>query len=73
MLTDDIAKERWRLRKLRRHPDLRHMVIEKQIAGRLLADGVSLVLNCARLLSTGNLSLYLASAVERSQLSSLSA
>ena len=51
-VADDIAKERRRrLRKLRRNPHLRSMVIEKleaywspeQIAGRLLADGLSLV------------------------------
>jgi len=55
-VADDIAKERRRrLRKLRRHPHLRRMVIEKleaywspeQIAGRLLADGISLVRICA--------------------------
>lgn len=55
-VADDIAKERRRrLRKLRRHPHLRGMVIERltaywspeQIAGRLLADGVSLVRICA--------------------------
>jgi IS30 family transposase len=55
-VADDIAKERRRrLRKLRRHPQLRALIIEKlkaywspeQIAGRLLADGVSLVRICA--------------------------
>jgi IS30 family transposase len=55
-LADDIAKERRRrLRKFRRHPHLRCMVIERlkaywspeQIAGRLLADTVSLVRICA--------------------------
>ncbi|MBB3424516.1 IS30 family transposase [Rhizobium sp. BK312] len=55
-VADDIAKERRRrLRKLRRHPHLRRMVIERlkaywspeQIAGRLLADSVSLVRICA--------------------------
>ncbi|MDR6759747.1 IS30 family transposase [Mycoplana sp. BE70] len=55
-VADDIAKERRRrLRKLRRHPHLRRMVIEKleaywspeQIAGRLLADGISPVRICA--------------------------
>ena len=55
-VADDIAKERRRrLRKLRRHPHLRSMVIDRleahwspeQIAGRLLADGVSLVRICA--------------------------
>ncbi len=55
-VADDIAKERRRrLRKLRRHPHLRRMVIEKleaywspeQIAGRLLADSVSMVRICA--------------------------
>jgi len=55
-VADDISKERRRrLRKLRRHPHLRSMVIEKleaywspeQIAGRLLADGLSLVRICA--------------------------
>ena len=54
-VADDISKERRRrLRKLRRHPHLRRMVIEKleaywspeQIAGRLLADGISLVRIC---------------------------
>jgi IS30 family transposase len=54
-LADDLAKERRRrLRKLRRHPHLRRMVIEKleaywspeQIAGRLLADGISRVRIC---------------------------
>lgn len=56
-VADDIAKERhWRLRKLRRHPHLRRMIIEKleaywspeQIAGRLLADGISLVRICKK-------------------------
>lgn len=51
-VADDIAKERRRrLRKLRRNPHLRRIVIERleacwspeQIAGRLLADGISLV------------------------------
>jgi len=55
-VADDIAKERRRrLRKLRRNPHLRSMVIEKleaywspeQIAGRLLADGLSLIRICA--------------------------
>ncbi len=55
-VADDIAKERRRrLRKLRRHPQLRTMVIERlkanwspeQIAGRLLSDGLSLVRICA--------------------------
>ena len=54
-VANDIARERRRrLRKLRRHPHLRRMVIEKleaywspeQIAGRLLADGISLVRIC---------------------------
>ena len=54
-VADDIARERRRrLRKLRRHPHLRRMVIEKleafwwpeQIAGRLLTDGISLVRIC---------------------------
>ncbi|UXN67510.1 IS30 family transposase (plasmid) [Phyllobacterium sp. A18/5-2] len=55
-VADDIAREcRRRLRKLRRHPHLRGIVIERlkaywspeQIAGRLLSDGVSLVRICA--------------------------
>jgi IS30 family transposase len=55
-IANDIAKERrQRLRKLRRHPQLRELVIEQlkalwspeQIAGRLLADGVSAVRVCA--------------------------
>lgn len=55
-VADDNAKERRRrLRKLRRHPQLRALVIERlkaywspeQIAGRLLADGLSLVRICA--------------------------
>ncbi|KAB2703736.1 IS30 family transposase [Brucella intermedia] len=55
-VADDIAKERRRrLRKLQRHPQLRDLVIERlkanwspeQIAGRLLADGLSLVRICA--------------------------
>jgi IS30 family transposase len=54
-VADGLSKERRRrLRKLRRHPQLRRMVIEKleaywspeQIAGRLLADGISLVRIC---------------------------
>ncbi len=55
-VADDIAKERRRrLRKLRRHPQLRELVIDRlkaywspeQIAGRLWADGLSLVRICA--------------------------
>ncbi|NTF07448.1 IS30 family transposase [Agrobacterium rubi] len=55
-VADDIAKERRRrLRKIRRHPELQDLIIERlkaywspeQIAGRLLADGVSLVRICA--------------------------
>jgi IS30 family transposase len=55
-VADDIARERRRrLRKLRRYPKLRALVIERlkaswspeQIAGRLLADGLSLVRICA--------------------------
>ncbi len=55
-VADDISKERRRrLRKLRRHPQLRALIIERlkaywspeQIAGRLLADGISLVRICA--------------------------
>ncbi|TDW34730.1 IS30 family transposase [Rhizobium azibense] len=54
-IADDISKERRRrLRKLRRHPELRELVIEQlkahwspeQIAGRLLADGVSVIRVC---------------------------
>ena len=54
-VADDIRKERRRrLRKLMRHPPLRELVIEQlkalwspeQIAGRLLADGVSAVRVC---------------------------
>ncbi len=54
-VADDIRKERrQRLRKLVRHPQLRELVIEQlkalwspeQIAGRLLADGVSAVRVC---------------------------
>jgi IS30 family transposase len=54
-VADDIRKERrQRLRKLMRHPQLRELVIEQlkalwspeQIAGRLLADGVSAVRVC---------------------------
>ncbi|WP_018239840.1 IS30 family transposase [Ensifer sp. BR816] len=54
-IANDISKERRRrLRKLRRHPQLRELVIEQlkalwspeQIAGRLLADGVSAVRVC---------------------------
>ena len=55
-VADDISKERRRrLRKLRRYPQLRELIIERlkaywspeQIAGRLLADGISLVRICA--------------------------
>lgn len=55
-VADDISKEhRRRLRKLRRHPQLRELVIDRlkaywspeQIAGRLWADGLSLVRICA--------------------------
>ena len=54
-VADDIAKDRRRrLRKLRRHPQLRELVIDRlqaawspeQIAGRLLTDGLSLVRIC---------------------------
>jgi len=54
-IANDISKERRRrLRKLRRHPQLRDLVIDRlkahwspeQIAGRLLADGVSTVRVC---------------------------
>ncbi|MGE6783710.1 transposase, partial [Ensifer adhaerens] len=54
-VADDIRKERrQRPRKLERHPQLRELVIEQlkalwspeQIAGRLLADGVSAVRVC---------------------------
>jgi IS30 family transposase len=54
-IADDISKERRRrLSKLRRHPQLRELVIDRlkaywspeQIAGRLLADGVSVVRVC---------------------------
>ncbi|KOF13368.1 transposase [Ensifer adhaerens] len=54
-VADDIRKERRRrLRKLMRHPQLRELVVEQlealwspeQIAGRLLADGVSTVRVC---------------------------
>ncbi len=57
-IANDISKEpRRRLRKLSRHPELRELVIEQlkalwspeQIAGRLLADGVSALRIC-----TGN-------------------
>lgn len=55
-VADDIATERRRrLRKLRRHPQLRHLVIDRlkaywspeQIAGRLVNDGLSRVRICA--------------------------
>lgn len=55
-VADDISKERRRrLRKLRRHPQLRELVIDRlkaywspeQIAGRLWADGLSLIKICA--------------------------
>lgn len=55
-IADDTCKERRRrFRKLRRHPELRELVIDRlkaywspeQIAGRLWADGVSLVRLCA--------------------------
>lgn len=55
-VADDISKERRRrLRKLRRHPQLRELVIDRlkaywspeQIAGRLWADGLSLIRICA--------------------------
>jgi transposase, IS30 family len=54
-IANDMSKERRRrLRKLRRHPELRDLVIERlkahwspeQIAGRLLADGVSPIRIC---------------------------
>lgn len=54
-IANDMSKERRRrLRKLRRHPHLRDLVIDRlkahwspeQIAGRLLADGVSPVRIC---------------------------
>ena len=54
-LANDLARERrCRLRKLRRHPDLREEIISQlkarwspeQIAGRLVSDGVSLVRVC---------------------------
>ncbi|ULJ74195.1 IS30 family transposase [Rhizobium gallicum] len=54
-IADDISKERRRrLRKLRRHPQLRDLIIERlkahwspeQIAGRLLADGISDIRVC---------------------------
>src|ERR1044072_8330448 len=54
-IADDISKERRRrLCKLRRHPQLRELVIDRlkahwspeQIAGRLLADDVSVVRVC---------------------------
>lgn len=54
-IANDISKERRRrLRKLSRHPQLRELVIDRlealwspeQIAGRLLADGVSAVRVC---------------------------
>jgi len=54
-LANDLAQERrCRLRKLRRHPDLREEIISQlkarwspeQIAGRLVSDGVSLVRVC---------------------------
>jgi IS30 family transposase len=54
-IADDISKERRRrLRKLTRHPELRELVIERlkahwspeQIAGRLVADGVSVIRVC---------------------------
>jgi IS30 family transposase len=54
-IADDISTERRRrLRKLRRHPHLRELIIDRlkahwspeQIAGRLLADGVSPVRIC---------------------------
>ena len=55
-VADDIAKERRRrLRKLRRHPGLRALIIDRlqacwspeQIAGRLISDGSSLVRVCS--------------------------
>ncbi|MBB6222685.1 IS30 family transposase [Rhizobium leguminosarum] len=55
-LPNDIAKDRrQRLRKLRRHPQLRELVIDRlqaswspeQIAGRLWADGLTRVRICA--------------------------
>ncbi len=54
-LANDLARERrCRLRKLRRHPDLREEIISQlkarwspeQIAGRLVSDGISLVRVC---------------------------
>ncbi|KJF68538.1 IS30 family transposase [Rhizobium nepotum] len=56
VIADEITRERRRrLRKLRRHPNLRKEVIKKlearwspeQIAGRLLSEGLSLVRVCA--------------------------
>jgi IS30 family transposase len=56
VIADEITRERRRrLRKLRRHPNLRKEVIKKlearwspeQIAGRLLLEGLSLVSVCA--------------------------
>ncbi len=54
-IADDMSKERRRrLRKLRRHPQLRDLIIDRlrakwspeQIAGRLLTDGISPVSIC---------------------------
>ncbi len=54
-IANDLSKERRRrLRKLRRHPQLRELIIDRlkalwspeQIAGRLFADGVSAVRVC---------------------------
>lgn len=56
MVADNISKERrTRLRKLRRHPDLRDLVIEQleahwspeQICGRLISNGLSALRLCA--------------------------
>lgn len=56
VVADNISKERrTRLRKLRRHPDLRDLVIEKleahwspeQICGRLVSNGLSALRLCA--------------------------